>query len=239
MGECVDAKGNIWITDAGRDDMLEFAHAGTSPIRILSLPASTPYDFPINCSIDPTTGNLAVTLYYSVLVFRRARGKPTIYDVSPIPSVFYCGYDSKGDLFVDGLSSRGFGYFRFAELPKGESSFKNLALTAVQVPGDVAWDGKYLAVGDTLTDRIYQVRVTSKRATIVGYSPLSDADDPADGFDFPSVDTGTWNRQAKRVIADDFTTGVGVWTYPAGGSPTKTIAGDTYPTGIVVSRRRP
>ena len=42
-------------------------------------------------------------------------------------AVYFCGYDDKGDLFVDGRGSDGF-QFRFAELPKGKETFVNILL---------------------------------------------------------------------------------------------------------------
>jgi hypothetical protein len=55
-GECVDKAGDVFIIDhyAGVD---EYAHGGTSPIAMLD----PPWSFNLGCSVDPTTGNLAVT----------------------------------------------------------------------------------------------------------------------------------------------------------------------------------
>jgi hypothetical protein len=150
-----------------------------------------------------------------------------------MPAVFNGGYDNKGNLFVDGLT--GPGYFQLAELPKGSASFTNLALSTIGAPGYVAWDGKYVAVGDSISNKIYQVQVTGSDASIVGSSVLSDAHAPWYVFGFPSVNKGEWDKQDKSIIAMDDGTGVGVWTYPAGGDPLKIISGDTFTTGIVVS----
>jgi hypothetical protein len=231
VGDCVDASGNIWIPDASRSMILEYAHGGTSPIRVMSLEGTVPND----CSIDPTTGNLAVPTLTNIMVFTRARGKPTFYLDSTMPAVYYGGYDNKGNLFVDGLTGQG--SFQLAELPKGSASFTNLVLppSSIEAPGYVAWDGKYVAVGDSVSNKIYQVQVTGSDATIVGSSLLSGAHAPWYVFGFPSVNKGDWDKQDKSIIADDDGTGVGVWTYPAGGTPLKIISGDTFSTGIVVS----
>jgi hypothetical protein len=229
VGDCVDASGNVWIPDASRSMILEYAHGGTSPIRVMSLDRTVPN----NCSIDPTTGNLAVATLTNVVVFTRARGQPTAYSDPTISEVYDGGYDNKGNFFVDGLTAEG--YFQLAELPKGSASFTNLALSTIGAPGYVAWDGKYVAVGDIISNKIYQVQVTGSDATIVGSSLLGDANAPWYVFGFPSVNEGKWNKQDNSIIADDDGTGVGIWTYPAGGNPLKIIGGDSFTTGIVVS----
>ncbi len=55
-GECVDASGNVFVANTGGNDILEFAHGGTSAIATLQDPGF----FPIGCAIDPGSGNLAV-----------------------------------------------------------------------------------------------------------------------------------------------------------------------------------
>lgn len=57
-GECADKKGNVWIALQGSSMLNEYAHAGTTPIATLSDPG-----IPVGCSVDPLTGNLAVTNY--------------------------------------------------------------------------------------------------------------------------------------------------------------------------------
>src|SRR5579863_884632 len=56
-GECADAHGNVFIT--GTSQIIEFAHGATTPLKILKDPL---YD-PQGCSVDPLTGDLAVTNY--------------------------------------------------------------------------------------------------------------------------------------------------------------------------------
>src|SRR5579871_2767111 len=54
-GECVDAKGDIWITDWQATTTTEYAHGGTAPIATLYTQSEQ-----TACSVDPTTGDLAV-----------------------------------------------------------------------------------------------------------------------------------------------------------------------------------
>ena len=104
-GECVDKAQNIFVT-AGPYGIFEYAHGGTSPIAILGAPD----DEPLNCSIDPTTGNLAVvgSPYIGgsdgVAIYKKARGRPTFYADSGFGD-YECGYDDKGNLLLVAMSS--------------------------------------------------------------------------------------------------------------------------------------
>src|SRR5580700_6686174 len=76
-GECVDAKGNVWITDSSFGKIYEYAHGGTKPIHTVKDPEYVPY----GCAVDPTTGDLAVANYSdasdregNVAVYHKAKG---------------------------------------------------------------------------------------------------------------------------------------------------------------------
>jgi hypothetical protein len=81
-GQCVDKAGDVFIANFGASQILEYAHGGTSPIKTLS----DPDYYPLGCSVDPTTGNLAVTNRLStsftagdVAIYADASGTPTSY----------------------------------------------------------------------------------------------------------------------------------------------------------------
>ena len=81
----------------------------------------------------------------------------------------FCGYDSNGNLFVDGVNDSS--AFVLAELPKGSGSFTNIDFTQkIEWPGGVQWDGKFIAVGDTDTGTIYR---TNAAGTVKGSTQLS------------------------------------------------------------------
>ena len=78
-GECVDGKADVYVTDARKEKIFEFAHGGSKPIKVLSDSGYVPYA----CSIDPHSGNLAVANNStssrgagSVAIYRHATGKP-------------------------------------------------------------------------------------------------------------------------------------------------------------------
>ena len=121
-GLCSDKIGNVFVVDeAGPVQM--FSHGGTTPIRKL-VTSGAPYD----CSVDPTTGNLAITqlssyLYGAIAVYRNAKGKPVVYqDKAEIDATWFCGYDPSGNLFADAWDRDGNPIL--VELPKGGKAFK-------------------------------------------------------------------------------------------------------------------
>jgi len=227
-GECVDKTGDVFITNFYSHNIIEYAHGGTSPIATLSDPGYAPID----CSVDPTTGNLAVTNYGStgtlsgdVAIYKHAKGSPKAYYSDP--DIFYmlsCGYDNASNLFVDGATSSG--AFEFAELPSGGSSLQNIKLNqSIEYPGGVQWDGKHVAVGDTYANVIYQFTISGKKGKKVGSTSLSGA----------SYIYQFWIQKPKVIGPNDGYPNVKLWDYPAGGSPIKIITGLDIPVGATVS----
>ncbi len=231
-GECVDKKGDVFVVDDGFGKVFMYAHGGMKRIRTLVATGN-----PVGCSIDPTTGNLAVTTLGhgsngSVAIFKNASGNPTIYQDSAFQQMYFCGYDDKGNLFVDGVHSPGgTGDFVFAELPKGSSTFTNIMLNQyIGFPGGVQWDGKHVAIGDQTTN-IYQFAINGSTGTIVGMTHMGSGAQYVKQF---------W-IQGQRVIAPNVyaTSGSDVffYSYPTGGSATKTITkGVKDAQGAVVSK---
>jgi hypothetical protein len=136
VGECVDNKGDVFITNPSvtysvYPDVVEYAHGGSQPIATLA----TTHLYPVGCSVDPTTGNLAVSGGDSdgagiVNIFQGAQGKPVLFQVPQMVLTQFCGYDDQGDLFVNGLKHFS-GGAAFAELPKGDQNFVSIKLNAV------------------------------------------------------------------------------------------------------------
>lgn len=156
-GLCSDKKGNVWIVNDGASQLVEYAHGGTSPLATLDDGGA----FPEGCAVDPKTGNLAVTNFSSqsgngnVAIYAGAKGTATLYADPSIAEYRFCGYDDKGNLFVDGAATGS--KFAFAELPKGSGTFTDITLNkSIEWPGGVQWDGKYIAVGDTDAHVIYR-----------------------------------------------------------------------------------
>src|SRR6202042_1226201 len=95
QGECSDKAGNVWVTSFGFSEILEFAHGGSSPIAVLTEDRNTD---PWGCSVDPVTGNLAVTnTDPTIAIFPQAQGtrQPILGDFD------YCAYEADGNLVAD------------------------------------------------------------------------------------------------------------------------------------------
>jgi hypothetical protein len=226
---CVDKSGNIWVTNQG-GTILEYAHGGTSPIKSLSDPSQ----YQGACSVDPLTGNLAVVDSYSpsgsgeVLIFKNASGMPTRYVTPLITHYAGAGYDTKGNLFVDGITDSA--HFNLVELSKGANAFKGITLTKTggPEPSGVQWIGTYLAVGFSTNGGsghsvIWQLKIAKHTGTLLGKTTL----EPAAAIE------GFFIQDSTLVAPED--TAVFFFKYPAGGFPTKMIGEFELPGGIVVS----
>jgi len=236
-GMCVDKSGNIFIAEFNGYDVLEYAHGGTTPIAVLTDPGQ-----PVGCSLDPTSGNLAVSNEYGpsggygdIEIYTGAQGSPQTYYTDPniMSGIHFCAYDNQGNLFVDGTTR--YNQFALAELPKGSSAFTYIALSqTINTPGGIQWDGKYVALGDEGANPsvIYQLAITGSSATVVGTTTLSSTS-RVRTFWIPDV--GSSKKQGRRVIAPSIYGTVGYYSYPGGGSPTKTFS-QNQPFAPVVSK---
>ncbi|MGA8473924.1 MAG: hypothetical protein WB681_02550 [Candidatus Cybelea sp.] len=217
---CSDKSGNIFMpsaTSSGNAVVYEYAHGGTTPIATLNLPGLLAE----GCSVDSKSGDLAVTYlckdcdYGPVAIFKGARGSPTSYDVTGV-FLSYCGYDNRHNLFADGNGGQG---FALLELPAGGSNLTPIAVNQpINSAGEVQWDGKHLAIEDLISPVIYRFQVSGSAATLVGTTKLHGAG---------TVAAQSW-IQGSTVIVPFGANGkppneVGLWNYPAGGSPTKII----------------
>jgi hypothetical protein len=231
-GECSDSRGNVWITDASR--IVEYAHGGTTPISILS----DPNTYAANCSVDPSSGNLAVTNLFtvgsgqgSVAVYKDATGSPALYQDSGMYYVYFCGYSNIGNLYVDGMSSAG--AFMFAELPKGNSTFTNITLDApITFPGSVQWDGHHMTTTPQAPthNAIYRLKIAGSTGSVIGKTHLE-----------PSSCAPAQTWIAGAVVAAsclDLSGGstIDVWRYPDGGRPAESGFGSSEPAGTTISR---
>lgn len=217
QGLCSDPQGDVFIPAQLDNDIVVYAHGGTSPIAVLP----DPNEAPLSCSFDATSGTLAVANVTSsnlsagsISLYSNARGYPQIVYDPNIELVYECGFDNRGNLFVDGLTnfpSNG-GVFQFAELPKGASSFTNIALSKkISVPGMVQWDGKFVTVGDAKNGALYFTNGAGGK--IVKTARLRGTN-----YDFQP-----WVQGKKIIVPSVYSAYTGFWHYPAGGDAYKTI----------------
>jgi DNA-binding beta-propeller fold protein YncE len=241
-GLCSDAGGNVFVTDYKASDIVEYAHGGTNPIGTLKDPGY----HPMGCSVDPTTGNLAVANFYciypcktrgNVAVYTHAQGSPTLYFDANIPWFYYCTYDGQGNLFADGdVPAPG---FLITELPASGSALQDIMVKdAPYDAGSIQWDGEYLAVqtlgeyqrkGPTVIDR---VQVTGKTGSIVSSTYLYSGKADRHQRNFSEY----WIQGNAIIGADGPYAEIGIWPYPKGAKrPTHVIRQGTNGYAVTIS----
>jgi hypothetical protein len=230
-GLCADAKGQVFLSGyiplSHYGILARYLHGSHAPGKTLFV-RSVSFE---SCSINPVTGSIAATTLFQdnnrwkVAVFQDVNGGPAYYTVPKITPLAYCGYDDKGDLFVDGGSTSG---FELAELPNGGKSFKDITLSeGLKSPGNIQWADGSLTIEDLSAARIDRVNVSGSTGTITGRTVLRGAQHQL----FQS-----W-IQGSTVIAAFGAQGseLGFWKYPDGGKPAKTLSNLGQINGVAVS----
>jgi hypothetical protein len=224
---CSDAKGDVFMTaelqsksGALTGYVYEYAHGGESPVATLDVPS---HEIPVNCSSDPTTGNLAVTSYdfrnYAPLVeiYTDGSGEPKLYHSGELGANPQPAYDASGNLLV--ISGGNVA----ALLQKGKQLLEKIALN--ETIGNVAhaqWDGKYFAVqsyaptkhnGENIYVHYYRVQISGSKGTIAGISRFAN---------WRQKNAGQSWLQGDTLVA---TPGESItfWKYPTGGKAFKVL----------------
>jgi hypothetical protein len=224
---CSDAQGDVFVTavvqstsGAGTGYVYEYAHGTKSPVSTLDVPA---HEIPVNCSSDPTTGNLAVTSYdvhnFAPLVeiYTGGSGEAKQYHSEELGANPQPAYDASGNLFV--ISGGNVA----ALLPKGKQKLEKIRLN--ETIGNVAhaqWDGKYFALqsytatkhnGENISVRYFRVQISGTTGTIVGIS---------DFINWHQKHAGQSWLQGDTVVATPGSS-ITFWKYPAGGKAFKVL----------------
>lgn len=252
-GMCSDGKGSVWITMSGFEQIWKLAHDGTV-ISILQDTIGTP----IGCAVDPTTGNLAVSnvgnnspppIGGSILVYPRATGVPAeYYCLSCLINYGFVGYDTRGDLFVDGQNASN--AFALAELPAGSTATDQLKALNIEggtlyVQGMVEWNaaGRYLVIGDQLCDNkhttcAYRAKIVGSTAKITGRTTLLDSA----GNPICDMIQGTLDGNTIAGSDDDngycgHPSGTDLWPFRAGRATHHNDVYDYQPIGAAISQK--
>lgn len=226
---CSDASGNVWVPT--QQVIYEYAHGGTSPIQTLSVPGL----FMNACAVDPSTGNLAVSAFGhygtpTIAIWSAGQGNPTTY--SPPFWAHSLTYDGSGNLFADGDSDSK--PFMLGELLKGSSTFTTITLDQpTKWPGEIDWDGKYLAVatGNPANPKgqkhvVYRVAVSGSSGHVVQTVLLANERGTFGGCIVGKVIVGVHYKNGGTI---DF------WHYPKGGNPFQKLPGFSEPDGLTIS----
>jgi hypothetical protein len=232
-GICVNRKnGNVYVVANFPAAILVYKHGGTSPIATLS----DDTEYAVSCDVDPATGNLAVSNYRgyfsnngNIAIFAKGKGTAKTYTDNAIQNFLFCGYDPKGNLFVNGAN----GTYQFAEMAKGKKTFKNIKITGGSIifPGTIRWDGKYLA----MSDQEYKIVGNYYDSAVMRITPAGKIVFTEE-FEGSQDVEGFW-IDGKTIIGPDNNLDVaGVYKYPvAQAKPTKTIKGFASPHGAAIS----
>lgn len=223
-GICSDPyNGNVFLPYG--TTVLEYAHGGTTPIATLTVPSG--YTDLQGCSVDPTTGNLAVTSYFGpqgrsgLFVFPGGQGTPTLYNPEPPHLFLWTTYDNLGNLYVPQFRGSK-GKFYITELPAGQSKLVPFRFKADFVAGDLQWDGTHL-VTDSLTppqgSMIYQLQLANGKAKVTGIVKLQESGESAFSLSNNTVFQAYWHVKHNKDAA------IAVWSYPQGGKPTALLYG--------------
>jgi hypothetical protein len=232
-GECVDAKGDVWIANFSGSSVVEYAHGGTTPIATLATNG-----YAIGCSVAPE-GDLSVADLTTpsgagnIELWQHASGTPISYSNSE-----YCYYvwppgdDNYGNMFVETNASNyvcELYYGGSQGLMPGNSSFSQ---SEISFPGGSMWDGEYVTFTDqqydqTNTTAIYQtIEEPCGGLMVIGTTVLTDTcHNNYVGVVQPFIvgEKNTPNNTTQGTLVVGGNTWckhrVDVWNYPAGGNP--------------------
>jgi hypothetical protein len=231
---CTDNKGNVFIPDFDLETITEFAYGSSTPTQTLSDSGFEPF----GCSVDPTTGDLAVANFDSgsVSIYAGASGTPAVYTVSNDPIDEYVAYDNSGDLYVAGRNTSG--VYQLNEAVSGSTTFNALNVTggSIAFPGQIQWGGSYLLLGDQgdgFGSSVNQATVSGGTATIVKNILLSGSSDVVAGYKRGDGPGGT-----ATFAGPDYGLNAGyTYTFP-GGSQMSSFTGNGGPYGAVIVQKK-
>lgn len=246
-GQCVSARGDVFIANFHGGTIVEYAHGGNKPIKTL-----TTGGYPIGCAVSPS-GDLAVTNFYakkgpgSVAIFKNVSGNPTAYsDPATCYYMWPAGYDDKGNLFVEGWYQQ----IGLCWLPAGGQTMSAASFDhQITFPGGVTWDGKFLALTDQEYEGFYQTAVdqavisgSNGALSEVGVMPLNDKcrsyyADVAQPFVVGAKNTPVNKTRGTAVVGSDAwcATRFAHWSYSSGRFISALTAAPQEPSGASVS----
>jgi hypothetical protein len=248
-GQCVDAKGDVWITDVRNGTVAEYAHGGTKPLKTLT---ANQGGGPVGCSVSPD-GDLAVSVDNNlgdsilhgssiggVFVFKDASGTPSIYASNDCYAPASPGYDLDGNLYVEGIHyvATSVVHTKVCELTAGGTSLHPVlvyryhrdprVISNAGAPGSVMWDGKHITVTNALdarlfvTDELSDGNLRVRSVTDLRYSGCTGDVEPDQLFLVGKVNTPVNHEEATTALGG---TDIGV------GSCYQYFNGWAYPRG--------
>jgi hypothetical protein len=223
---CADTRGNVYVLHVGSPykaaELEVYPHGSNKPSSFLSVPIS---GTPLNCSISPVDGDLAVSYVTSftgngdgfLLVYHRAQGKPKVYRDALLGGPFgETAYDAHGDIY---LSVAGVG--RFAELRRGAPSI-------IKITPNVSISYGYVGIwafGTQLVAWPIQAPTTLQRFNIRKNRAKSAGSTTFNGSWVIAGRNFTFYKSSFiTTVTKGTNSAVAFYNYPAGGPPARLIA---------------
>jgi hypothetical protein len=223
QGMCNDGT-NVYITSTTAQTIVVYPAGATSPSRTIS----DPDGFPVACSSNPATGDLAVesssTTSYgagSILIYNEAKGKPHALHLGKLVDVHSVVYDGWGNLYM--IATTTANTTVIAELPAGS---KHIKIVCTSLPSEfvsgLGWDGKYLVFSamSGSSQGVYRLKGCKE----IGFTPIDGASDIV----------GFYISGDRLAGADAGNLDVAIYSYPKGGAPILTVPGFSQPIGVTV-----
>jgi hypothetical protein len=245
-GSCTDPSGDVYVTNYGAADVIEFAHGGSKPIQTLIDPS--PYA--TDCAFDPSTGNLAVINKYgqseyspgNVAIYTKAKGKPKTYKIKGFTTYVSGSYDARGNLLVSAAPASSY-VVEFAMLQHRSNAFKAATLQRsgnFKYPGYVRWDGEYFDVeweyfGVSLFE---WYTIKDYNGTYEGYMLTEESGEGSGPYWLGRIGGAKSVTRANQLVGAMTIYGVMGWNYPRGGSYIFQIYDDSQAGGVSASAIR-
>ncbi len=217
FGMCADRAGDVFFT--GVRTITEYAHGATAPNAIYTVTGTA-----FACAVDPTTGNLAVVVLCissckgdEVAIFDHPGAPPTTYQDPAMQSLLFCGFDGRGNLFIDGYSNS---LVSVAELPRGSSTFTNYTVQAtITNPGQIQFDTRHITLQERYHPVIYRLAFNGGLATVVKKVTFTqEGVRAAQSWIFGNMIAMPNGPATKRPLD------IRIWQYPIGGAPVQILS---------------
>jgi hypothetical protein len=211
---CSDKDGNVYVAESGASELTEY-QAGT--LTVMRTLADTNYT-PVSCAINPKNGDLAVANSGgtvngkakpgSITIFKKAAGSPKVFTNTSMSSFAYCGYDTKGDLFADGLGTDS--SVALTELVGQKLTSLPVSGFTIAQPGAVAWDTFHgaLLISDN-SGELYRFYIKD------GTAQYSDSATALHG----ALSLNSNVAFKGKFIAGATSSAFAVWQFPSGDGP--------------------
>ena len=216
-GVCSDPNsGNLYAPQG--TDIEVYAHGGTYPIAMLTPP--TGYSELRFCSVDPETGDLAVSATGTqskdtgaILIYPGGQGSAAIYSDKNMGFYGYPAYDNSGDVF---FSADAHGTEELVKLVAAKNRFVSIKLNLGFSFDKIQWDGSYLDIeefyGRGHGSEIAQVKIVGDVGTVANRINFYGAGSPSSFW----ISNGVFVNPLVEVKGRD-NRGIGTWSYPDGG----------------------